>query len=98
MAGFVPAIHVFVSTVKVVDGRHKAGHDGRGRINADWYGSHSVSGRRETALNFFQGLRRDRCQEEQLVAFQREALEAKSFVEYRSVFILRVDQDREDRQ
>ena len=29
----VPAIHVFVSTVKVVDGRHKAGHDGRVNVN-----------------------------------------------------------------
>jgi hypothetical protein len=27
MAGLVPAIHAFVSTRKVVDDRHKAGHD-----------------------------------------------------------------------
>jgi len=27
MAGLVPAIHVFASTTKDVDARHKAGHD-----------------------------------------------------------------------
>jgi hypothetical protein len=27
MAGFVPAIHVFVSKQQDVDARHKAGHD-----------------------------------------------------------------------
>jgi hypothetical protein len=37
MAGFVPAIHVFVSTAKVVDGRHKAGHDGRVSVKDRWY-------------------------------------------------------------
>jgi hypothetical protein len=37
--GLVPAIHVFVSTVKVVDDRHKAGHDGRVNINGRWYKS-----------------------------------------------------------
>jgi len=29
MAGFVPAIHVFLSVRKDVDARHKAGHDER---------------------------------------------------------------------
>jgi hypothetical protein len=37
MAGLVPAIHVFASATKAVDGRHKAGHDGRVNINAAWY-------------------------------------------------------------
>src|ERR1700744_1822085 len=37
MAGFVPAAHVFVSTVKVVDGRHKASHDGRVNVKGRWY-------------------------------------------------------------
>jgi hypothetical protein len=27
MAGLVPAIHVFAGRAKVVDGRHKGGHD-----------------------------------------------------------------------
>jgi hypothetical protein len=27
MAGFVPAIHVFLDEMKDVDARHKAGHD-----------------------------------------------------------------------
>jgi hypothetical protein len=29
MAGLVPAIHVFLVLKKVVDARHKAGHDDR---------------------------------------------------------------------
>jgi hypothetical protein len=28
MAGLVPAIHVFALLTKIVDARHKAGHDG----------------------------------------------------------------------
>jgi hypothetical protein len=37
MAGLVPAIHAFVSTRKIVDDRHKAGHDRRVNAFASWY-------------------------------------------------------------
>jgi hypothetical protein len=35
MAGLVPAIHVLDPVSKVVDARHKAGHDGCGLFGLD---------------------------------------------------------------
>jgi hypothetical protein len=49
--GLVPAIHAFVSTVKVVDGRHKADHDGRVNVNGRWYQA-GAPGQKENLRSF----------------------------------------------